>query len=277
MFKGTALYEIFSMTGYWYKTFSTKTQNQIITKYCFGSDPKQYFLLYAPLEIDPTKPLILYYHGGGWLFGKPEIFAKKAAIFNKLGYQVIIPSYRKLPRYNYTHMREDLNLSLKKLQQLKKDGSLVFDKIILGGTSAGGHLVSLIYYHKAILEKYGFKQEDFIGLFLTAPPLDLSQMKHSPVLSLLAGKRSKQKFHDASPINYLSESAPIKIFCIHGTKDGLVQFKASETFLNHFEKKFPTLLTRINLKNYGHIQSASWAHTDNYLRQELIKFIQSCQ
>lgn len=276
MLKGTALYEILSITGYWYRTFSTKTHNQIITRYGFGPHSKHYFMVFSPLKIDTSKPVILYYHGGGWLFGKPEIFAKKAAIFNKLGYQIIIPCYRKLPWYNFSHIREDLNLALQKIQVLKNEGVLKFEKIILGGTSAGGNLVSLIYYQQEFLRRYGFSQDDFIGLFLTAPPMDLSQMKKSPVLSLYAGKSDGQKFKDASPINFLESSKPIKLLCIHGTKDGLVNFKASKSFLDNFEKQFPHLLTRINLENYGHIQSASWAHTDNSLREELIKFIQSC-
>lgn len=276
MLKGTVLYEMISLLGYWYNTFSKKAQDQIIKKYCFGSHPQQYFLLMSPLKVDPSKPIILYYHGGGWLFGKPEIFVKKAAIFNKQGYQIIIPSYRKLPRHNYKHMREDLDLTLLKLKELMSQSELDFNKIILGGTSAGGNLVSLLYYQKKNLTKYGFSQSDFPGMFLTAPPLDLSKMKRTPILRLFAGKRSGKIFHDASPINWLTDSEAIKILCMHGTKDGLVNYQASESFLNEFEIKNPSLLKKIKLEDYGHIQSASWAHTDNFLREEIINFIKSC-
>jgi len=276
MLKGTALYEMYSLVGYWYKTLSKKTENQVITKYCFGSDSKQYFILYDPIEVDPSKPLIVYYHGGGWLFGNPELFAKKAAIFNKLGYQIIIPCYRKIPRYTYTDMREDLNLTLSKIQALNKEGILNFDKIILGGTSAGGTLASLIYYQKEYLAAYGFKQEDFSGLFLTAPPLDLTKMTSSPVLYFFAGRRSSKKFRDASPLNWLKDAKPIKTLCIHGTKDGLVNYEASESFFNDFENIHPTFLKKIKLAEYGHIESASWAHTNNFLRDEILNFIKSC-
>ncbi len=273
MIKGTVLYELFKLTGYWYKTLSTNPQNQKVKRHQCGPHRKQYLIHFAPKEKSEKKPIILYYHGGGWIFGKPEIFAKKATIFTEQGYDFIIPSYRKVPFYNADHIREDLDLTLAFLETYLKQDQFKNRKIILGGTSAGGSLVARIYFQKEQLYRYGFKDEDFIGMFLTAAPLDLSKMKKNVVMSSYAGKTNSERFTNASPIMSLSRKDPIEILSFHGTRDGLVQLDASQSFLDKYEGLHPGLVENIKLKDYGHIDSASWAHSNNAIRKKLLEWL----
>lgn len=274
MLKGTLVNEFYQLADYWIKTKSDASKTNVISeKVSFGVHSSQYLVIYSPPKIDPQKPLLIYYHGGGWIFGKPDIFIKKAVLFTSLGYQVVMPCYRKVPLYHADHILEDIGLMLTKLKELSalnKIGNL--DKIILGGVSAGANLVALIYFQNQLRKSAGFSQKQFCGMFLYAPPMDLSQMKRTPVLYRFAGTVNSERFKSVSPILHLKNSLPIPILCVHGNRDAFVQIEASQTFRSKYENLHPGFLDYVSLENASHIDAASWAHTDNDLRKGLLKW-----
>lgn len=275
MLKGTLFYELYQLIGYWKKTKSRTTMQEVLSeKVYYGEHSSQYLIIYSPRQVDPEKPLIIYYHGGGWIFGNPDLFVKKASLFTSLGYQVIMPCYRKVPIFHADHILEDVKLMLgtvKELAEQKKISTL--DKIILGGVSAGANLVALIYFQNQLREKAGFTQDQFCGMFLYAPPLDLSKMKSTPVLYRFAGSKDSERFRRASPILHIKDSLPIPILCIHGKLDALVQFDASQTFRSQYEELHPGFLEYVTLEDASHIDAASWAHTDDDLRKGLVQWL----
>jgi len=275
MWRGTLIYELFQLTNYWRKTISiSKNEKLKKEKIFFGKRASQYLMLYSPLEVDPSKPLIIYYHGGGWIFGKPELFSKKAELFTSLGYQVVMPCYRKVPVYTSVQIIEDVEMMMQSLHGLQDEGKIAnLDRIILGGVSAGANLVSLLYFRKKMHELANFSQEQFCGIFLFAPPIDLDKMYHTPVLYRYAGARDSQQFRDANPILYLKGSKPIPILCMHGNKDAMVQFASSQSFKESFDLYFPNQLEYHVLQNSTHLDAASWAHTDNDLRKKLVAWM----
>ncbi len=277
MFRGTLPYEFYQLLGYWKKTISyTKTSFQQSEKLSFGKHSNQYLKLYSPSTPDPAKPLLIYYHGGGWIFGKPEVFIKKASLFTSLGYQVVMPCYRKVPRFHADDIIEDAKLMLKKVIELSNEGVIHnIKKIILGGVSAGANLTALIYFRKEIHEWAGITQDQFIAMFMYAPPLDLEKMRKTPVLYRYAGARDSKRFYNTSPINFIQDSHPIPILCTHGKKDALVQFAASQTFRNQYRKLYPDLLSYHELESGTHLDAASWAHTDNEMRKQLVSWLKS--
>lgn len=276
MLKGTLIYEFYQIMAYWKKTRALTAADRVINeKISYGDHPSQYLVLYSPVMVDPHKPLIIYYHGGGWIFGKPDFFVKKAALFTNLGYQVVMPCYRKVPRYNADHILEDLSLMLDKLHVLATESKIqCIDKIILGGISAGANLAALIYFQSELLKKSKFTQENFSGMFLYAPPLDLSQMKSTPVLYRYAGRQNSNRFNSASPIQHLKGSLPIPILCVHGKLDALVQYNASYSFQTQFEKLHPGYMEYTTLADASHLDTAAWAHTDNAMRKQLVAWLQ---
>jgi len=275
MLRGSMFYEFYQLIGYWKKTLSSSSVlRQCAETISFGTNAQQYLVHFSPEVTDPTKPLIIYYHGGGWIFGKPELFARKAAVFTSLGYHVVMPAYRKVPRYHAGHMQEDIALMLEKLKVLSIEGKIPsLDRIILGGVSAGANLASLIYFKKEILANAGFSQSQFIGMFMYAPPLDLSMMRSTPVLYRFAGSKKSKRFYNTSPINFITDSKAIPILCVHGTKDGLVKHNSSSTFSIQYEKLYPGYMKYNTIKECTHIEVASWAHTDNSLRRELVAWL----
>jgi hypothetical protein len=275
MMRGTVSFEIAQLLRYWSKTLSVGLQDHMIReKIAYGPHPKQYMMLYSPKKLDKTKPLLIYYHGGGWIFGKPELFAKKASLFTKLGYQVVMPSYRKLPKYTADEIIDDVVTSTKSLQKLSDSGKINnLGEIILGGVSAGANLVALLYFNKTMYQNAGLDQSKIKGMFLFAPPLDLDKMKKTFVLSRYAGKPNSHRYRSANPIDYIEDGTPISIFCAHGDKDAFVKLAASESFRSKYDALFPGQLQFSLIENGCHLDAASWAHSNNELRRQLVAWL----
>ena len=277
MYRGTIPFELFQLVDYWRKTMSIGLPDGIESeKIAYGPHPKQYMMTFKPSVVDKKKPLIIYYHGGGWIFGKPELFSTKASLFTSLGYQVVMPSYRKLPKYTADEIIEDIVLCTKHLHVLKSKGKIYnLDQIILGGVSAGANLVSLLYFNKDMHREAGFQQDQFKGMFLYAPPIDLTKMKRTPVLRRYAGLPSSERFVRANPISFIEDSIPVPILCVHGNKDAMVQIESSKSFQAAYDKLYPEYLKYSEIENGCHLDSASWAHTDNDMRKELVHWLLS--
>ncbi len=246
----------------------------IIEKHRFGSHRRQYFLFFQPKNRKTDKKnVIVYYHGGGWRSGSPELLRSNAQLFINLGYCVFMPSYRRAPFNGYAEIRADISLSLKKSVEVMNNHGLQDKKIILGGMSAGGNLVALILYDRNELEKLGFSQELFSGLMLFGAPLDLATMKDSVVLRDFAGRRDQPTFKQASPIQHLQEDENIPVFCVHGTHDGLVPYSSALSFSEKLNKINDETLTFITATKATHLETATWAFEDNPIRKTMIDWL----
>ncbi|NJL77261.1 MAG: alpha/beta hydrolase [Saprospiraceae bacterium] len=168
--------------------------------------------------------MILYFHGGSWKLGRPELFKLNAQHWIERGYVVIMPSYRRIPKFCYVDMREDLNGILRLLPQILEENDWTSKGIVLGGISAGGNLAAAMLYDRTALQDCNFSRDNFKAIFLLSAPLDLSVMKKTPVLKSFVGKPFDVMITKASPISYLDHDETHPILCIHGTADGLVPF-----------------------------------------------------
>ena len=119
--KGNPIHEILHLPAYWWQLYRMDTRSLKPEKLAYGPHHRQYFIFVPPPEkrVVPEK-LVVYFHGGGWKFGRPEQFIASAKAFHEAGYPVILPSLRRIPFANYFDMRKDLNqlvLSITQLQQ----------------------------------------------------------------------------------------------------------------------------------------------------------------
>ena len=273
--KGNLIHEGLRLPIYQYHAQTTPKNNMIVKKHRFGNHRRQYFLHCQPKNGATKKQVIIYYHGGGWSLGSPEMFRVNAQFFVNQGYEVFMPSYRRIPFYRYPAIREDLSTTLQqivKMKQAEGDNDL---KIILGGMSAGGNLVALMLYDKIALKKLGLTPNLFSGILLCGAPLDLSQMQKSPVLWSYAGHKDSDTFRQASPIEHLVGDEQTPILCIHGKKDGLVFYPSAANFIAKIKKQNPHLLQSIILPEGTHLDTGSWNFHDNELRRQLIAWLKT--
>ncbi|MEM8908205.1 MAG: alpha/beta hydrolase, partial [Bacteroidota bacterium] len=222
--KATNLHEILRLPLYQYRVQKVSTRHMQVRRHSFGAHRRQYLLHCRPFPDQALqRNVIIYYHGGGWAFGSPELFQANAQFFVHLGFEVFLPSYRHLPGSHYPEMSIDSSLALQKVMELLPNPQFEHRQIILSGMSAGGHLSALLFHDRQRLQALGLEpQQLFAGLLLFAAPLDLRAMRDSLILRSLAGKRDRPLFRAANPIEYLDRADSLPILCVHGNRDGLV-------------------------------------------------------
>ena len=272
--KKTILHEILRIPIFLVRSITSERNNMIVEKHRFGNHRRQYVLFFQPLNRKTNKKnVIIYYHGGGWRSGSPELLQSNAQFLVDLGYCVFMPSHRRTPFNSYSEIREDLSLILQKVVDIMNIHGLQDKKMILGGMSSGGNLAALMLYDRRQLAKFGFTQQIFSGIMLFGAPLDLATMKDSFVLRNFAGRRDQKTFQQANPIQHLQDDENIPVLCIHGTYDGLVPYSTAVSFKNKLSKINDSILTFITVEKASHLETASWAYEDNYIRKTIVKWL----
>ncbi|MEM9884613.1 MAG: alpha/beta hydrolase [Bacteroidota bacterium] len=272
--KGTRLYEFKILLAFWYQLFTYKVKKMKEERYRYGEHWRQYFLLLKPDEDEKLKnQVILYFHGGGWRLGKPEFFRVHAQLFVKKGYTVIMPSHRRIPLYSYKHMREDLNLLMQKLDKVLEKEQIADRKIILGGASSGANLAAHLLYNRSELAGCSWSQARFSGIFLLAAPLDLTKMKSSLVTESYIGWQKEETIQIASPISYLEEDETTPVLCVHGEKDGIVEYATTLSFVEKIRKINPAIVQFHTLKGGTHLDVSRWGYRMDELQSILLTWL----
>lgn len=266
--KGFLFQELLSIPVFWWRVWRSRTNQMKVTKHFYGKHRRQYLLCCEPLQGEGnSEEVVIYYHGGAWMLGTPEQFQSNAQFFVDRGYTVFMPSFRRVPFYAYPDIEKDLDQTLALVQQLKKEKGLEKAKILLSGMSAGGNVVGLLAYDRQRLQRLGYSQHIFSGVLLFGAPLDLTGMQRSLVLRRYAGKWDSHQFQQASPSHHLQEEEQLPLCCVHGAKDGMVPLEAARRFIERLESRQRGILRFEVLENGNHLDSGSWVHTDNEVRQ----------
>lgn len=90
-------------------------------------------------------PVLIYYHGGGWVIGSPETHQREACYYAaQADAIVLVPDYRLAPEHPFPAAAEDSYAVLEwvaaNATQLGADGN----RIAVGGDSAGGNLSAVV-------------------------------------------------------------------------------------------------------------------------------------
>lgn len=88
-------------------------------------------------EDAPDAPVLLYFHGGGYVFGSPRTHASMLVRLARLaGARACLPDYRLAPEHPFPAAVEDARASFEALL----DRGVAPGRIVIGGDSAGGGL-----------------------------------------------------------------------------------------------------------------------------------------
>jgi pimeloyl-ACP methyl ester carboxylesterase len=96
-------------------------------------------------KASPNKlPVILYIHGGGWVFGDKKEVHQKPAFFTTNNFAFVSMNYRLRWDYTLYDQLEDVVSAIRWIRRHGDSHNLDTQRIILMGHGAGGHLASLI-------------------------------------------------------------------------------------------------------------------------------------
>jgi len=98
-------------------------------------------VLYTPNGASPTAPVIVYYHGGGWVIGSPEVYEYSTfALAQNTGAVVVSVDYRLSPENKFPTAHEDAYAAYKWVKEHAATISGNPAKVAVAGESAGGNM-----------------------------------------------------------------------------------------------------------------------------------------
>ncbi|AYE35338.1 alpha/beta hydrolase [Clostridium septicum] len=212
-----------------YNLFSDKNVRFRDVKY--GKNKRQYYRVFE--GNDNEKPLIYFIHGGGWWHGSPKMCTCIGKYFNKLGYTVVLPSYRLVPIYKYPTQIEDVFTAFSHYIEDKnfKRG------IIIMGFSAGGELAANLLFNKKIHEKYNIDNKIFKKMVSISGVLDFNKCTSRHAKTLIENYLGKnESFNGKNPVDLISYKSHISVLCIHGDRDPLINTDNSFSFVDKINK-----------------------------------------
>jgi len=188
-------------------------------------------------------PTIIFYHGGGWVAGNKEEYGLFILPYLGMGFSVVNVEYRLGSVALAPAAVEDCRCALRWVRQNAANYNFDPDKIIVTGTSAGGHLAlmagmlsaSSIYDHQCATEgearwSNGTEPElkvagiiNWFGITDVADLLTGSNAKHYAMEWLGSIRDREQLATQLSPLTYVRAGIP-PVLTIHGDQDSYVPY-----------------------------------------------------
>lgn len=235
--------------------------------YAGNSNPRQMVDLYLPKKRNTDKPLpvVAYIHGGGWVNGDRKGYAAAAVQLARTGdYAAVAVGYRLTKEAHWPEQSYDCKAAIRWIRGHAKEFNLDPDRIGVTGSSAGGHLSSLLGTGGDVKDLEGSLGE-FTSLSSRVQcvanlcgPQDFTQglmfdkegrpvVKDDAVMGLLGGtseERPKEAVA-ASPVSHVTRDDP-PFVTFHGTQDKRVAYLHAEGIHAALTKAgVPTLLVPI--------------------------------
>ena len=95
------------------------------------------------------------------------------------------------------------------------------------------------------------------GAFSIAGAIDLEKMEQTFTLRDYAGSEKSKTFALANPKTWVSPADEFPFLCLHGTKDGLVNYSAAVSFCNEAKMFCPECVELRSYKGNSHLEIAS--------------------
>ncbi len=243
--------------------------------YAGNENPKQMVDVYLPKKRGSDKPLpvIALIHGGGWVNGDRLGYGATAIQLARTGnWAAVTVGYRLTKEARWPSQVHDCKAAIRWIRAHARELNLDADKIAVWGSSAGGHLSSLLGTSGDVKELEGglgpntaFSSRVQCVVNLCGPE-DFTQSlmfdkdgkpmaKDDAVSGLLGGSRTEKHAEAvaASPVTYVSKDDP-PFINFHGSKDMRVAFLHAEAIHAALQRAgVPSLLVPITDGGHGSV------------------------
>lgn len=204
-----------------------------------GEISKTYDLI-VPDGMPSSIPLLIWIHGGGWCGGEKRVY-NDFERFTHRGYAVLSVTYRLTQEAPFPAQLIDCKSAVRWARANAEQYGYCADRIVVGGSSAGGHLAALLgvtnnvsCFDQGENLQYSSAVQAVVDEF---GPVDL-EIEKIPGLTrdlqaLLLD--DPELIHRASPIRQITGNEPPYLI-VHGTADPLVPPQQSQAFAQALRK-----------------------------------------
>ena len=244
--------------------------------YAGTDNPRQKLDLLLPAEPRGTKlPVVVFIHGGGWQAGDKIGGRRQVADLVASGeFAGASVGYRLTNEAQFPQQIYDCKAAIRWIRANAEKYGLDPDKIAVWGSSAGGHLVSLLGTSgdvkelegdigpnagvssrvTCVVNYYGPSEFLTMGAQSKAGGPISHDAPDSPEAKLVGGalQENKEKAKAASPITYVSKDDP-PFLSVHGNADPVVPY-AQSAALHAALKKVGVVSTLVTVEGGGHGQ-----------------------
>jgi acetyl esterase len=111
-----------------------------------GAIPLRLYRPLKPVDADGTRlPVLVYYHGGGWVIGDLDTHDTLCReLANASGCAVVAVDYRMAPEHRFPTAVDDSLAALRWVRREAASLGLDADRMAVGGDSAGGNLAAVV-------------------------------------------------------------------------------------------------------------------------------------
>ncbi len=244
-----------------FSAFLAKAQNQPTTPFAVEAGAKYWVqpdIVYGaanntPLKLDvwyphesntPT-PTLVYFHGGGWIFGTKEGSILQFLPFLERGWRVVNVEYRMASNSLAPAAVEDSRCALRWVFRNAKQYNFDTSKIVLTGHSAGGHLALItgMLPDGTGLDNNCYGDEKLnvaaiINWYGISDVNDLiagKDLKNYAVMWMGSQKDAPEIAGRVSPLTYVRKDLP-PILTIHGDGDDVVPYSQAVRLKDALDK-----------------------------------------
>lgn len=168
-----------------------------------------------------SRPVLVFFHGGGWVDGSPRVFNDQIDYFSRRGMLCVNVEYRLLDREVLAPPLicvQDAKSAVRWVRTHASELNADPNRIATFGASAGGHLAAVVGMHDGLDDP----QDDLSVSARSQAMLMLNPVIHNgPGPEGYGYKRIASEYTQYSPYHYDKAAAPPAIIFI-GTRDRLI-------------------------------------------------------
>ena len=188
------------------------------TEIAYGEDPLQRLDLYVPDGPSPQpRPVVVFWHGGGWVSGDKRDYRFVGAALASLGCVAVLPNYRLYPQVKMPGFISDAALAAAWAANYARE----FQdprRFYLMGHSAGAHLAALVTLDPRYFVRAGQPIPPIAGVIGLSGPYDFLPLKEDDLKDMFG---PPELYALSQPINFARADAP-PMLLVHGADDGTV-------------------------------------------------------
>jgi len=247
--------------------------------YVVDGSERQKLDLYIPAGDQTERPIVVWIHGGGWARGSKDNIGACSWVLAH-GYAVASVGYRLTDEAVFPNQMMDCKRAITWLRENGWKYGLSKSKIVVWGSSAGGHLASMV----GLTSDPNTKRDDVCGVIDWYGPAELLTMQlqrkfptrldadapDSFESKLIGGALQENRWRasQASPVSHVTADDP-PFLIMHGDMDALVSIEQSRTLAGKL-KIAGVDVQLVELPGAGH---GGGAFQSDENRQTILRFL----